>query len=191
MINGSDAGDGETFMHDLDGIDSKLIASALRSVPVILVGQALASVHSMVGLPASSSRLMVTGMRLTVFTLIWLNQPQKLFSPLKMPFFAGLVLTSSVTNRKAGAIGAQDIDRIEVPTLILHHRLDSCPICVPGQAEGLVDKLKNAPAKKFILVEGGSSPQGDPCEAMNWHGYPNFEAQTVKLIANWIRDPGS
>lgn len=104
---------------------------------------------------------------------------------------AGLVLTSSVTNRKAGAIGAQDIDRIEVPTLILHHRLDSCPICVPGPAEGLVDKLKNAPAKKFILVEGGSSPQGDPCEAMNWHGYPNFEAQTVKLIANWIRDPGS
>ncbi|VVE28346.1 hypothetical protein PIN31009_03488 [Pandoraea iniqua] len=103
---------------------------------------------------------------------------------------AGLVLTSSVTNRKAGAIGAQDIDKIDVPTLVLHHKFDACPICVPSQAEAIVGGLKNAPAKKFILVDGGSSPKGDPCEAEHWHGYPNFEAQTVRLIADWIRHPG-
>ncbi|WP_343583125.1 alpha/beta hydrolase [Herbaspirillum sp.] len=102
---------------------------------------------------------------------------------------SGLVLTSSVTNRKAGAIGAQDLDKIVVPTLVLHHKLDACPICVPAQAEAIVAKLKNAPARKFILVDGGSSPRGDPCEAMHWHGYVNFEAQTVKLIADWIRNP--
>ena len=104
---------------------------------------------------------------------------------------AGLVLTSSVTNRKAGAIGSQDLDKIDIPTLVLHHKFDACPICVPSQAEAIVDKLKNAPTRKFILVDGGSSPQGDPCEAMHWHGYPNFEAQTVKLISDWIRNPGA
>ena len=104
---------------------------------------------------------------------------------------AGLVLTSSVTNRKAGAIGTQDLDKITVPTLVVHHKLDACPICVPSQAEALIDRLKNAPQRKFILVEGGSSPQGDPCEARHWHGYPNAEAQTVKLITDWIRQPAS
>jgi hypothetical protein len=72
---------------------------------------------------------------------------------------------------------------------VLHHKLDACPICVPSQAEAIVGKLKNAPVKKFILVDGGSAPQGDPCEAMHWHGYVNFEPQTVKLITDWIRNP--
>jgi pimeloyl-ACP methyl ester carboxylesterase len=104
---------------------------------------------------------------------------------------AGLVLTSSITSRKAGAIGSQDLDRIDVPTLVVHHKFDACQSCVPSQAAAIVDKLKNAPARKFILVEGGSSPQGDPCQAMHWHGYVNFEAQTVKLITDWIKDPAS
>src|ERR1700744_1896710 len=60
---------------------------AFRSVPVILVGHALASVHTMVGLPDSSSRLIVTGTRWIVFILILLNQSQNLLSPLNTPFF--------------------------------------------------------------------------------------------------------
>src|SRR6185437_1721693 len=63
------------------------LPSAFRSVPVILVGQALASVQTMVGEPVSSSRLIVTGTRLIVFILIWLNQSQNLLSPLNVPFF--------------------------------------------------------------------------------------------------------
>lgn len=102
---------------------------------------------------------------------------------------AGLVLTSSVTNRKVGAIATQDLEKIDMPTLVLHHKLDACPICVPSQAEAIVGKLPNAPVKKFILVDGGSSPTGDPCEAMHWHGYPHYEAQTVKLITDWIHHP--
>jgi pimeloyl-ACP methyl ester carboxylesterase len=104
---------------------------------------------------------------------------------------AGLVLTSSVTNRKVGAIGAQDIEKIVMPTLVLHHKFDACPICVPSQAEALIGELKNAPAKKFILVDGGGPPKGDPCEAQHWHGYPNVEPQTVHLIADWIRNPSN
>ena len=101
----------------------------------------------------------------------------------------GLVLTSSVTGRRTGAIGSQDIASIKVPTLVVHHRNDACRVCVPAEAARIPARLTSAPVKKFILVEGGSDPQGDPCEARHWHGYINYEQETVKLIADWIRDP--
>src|SRR5882672_196704 len=63
------------------------LPSAFMSVPVILVGQALASVQTMVGLPPSSHSLMVMGTRLMVFNLIWLYQAQNLLSLAKIPFF--------------------------------------------------------------------------------------------------------
>lgn len=49
------------------------LASAFGSVPVIFAGHAFVSVHTMVGAPASSSRLIVTGSRLIVFIFSWLN----------------------------------------------------------------------------------------------------------------------
>ena len=101
----------------------------------------------------------------------------------------GLVLTSSVTGRKTGAIGTQDIAGIKVPTLVVHHRYDACRNCVPAEAARIPAGLTSAPVKKFVLVEGGSDPQGDPCEARHWHGYINYEKETVKLITDWIRNP--
>jgi len=101
----------------------------------------------------------------------------------------GLVLTSSVTSRKIGAAAAQNIANIKVPTLIVHHKNDSCPICVPYEAGRITAGLKSAPVKKFVLVEGGSDPAGDPCGAKHWHGFINYEKETVKAISDWIKDP--
>jgi pimeloyl-ACP methyl ester carboxylesterase len=101
----------------------------------------------------------------------------------------GLVLTSSVTGRRTGAIGTQDIGSIKVPTLVVHHRNDACRVCVPAEAARIPAGLTSAPVKKFVLVDGGSDPQGDPCEARHWHGYINYEKETVKLITDWIRNP--
>ncbi len=101
----------------------------------------------------------------------------------------GLVLTSSVTSRKAGAIATQDIASIRVPTLVVHHKNDACGICRPEEASRITADLKSSPIKKFILIEGGSDPVGDPCEAMHWHGYVNYERETVKVIADWIKNP--
>jgi hypothetical protein len=47
------------------------------------------------------------------------------------------------------------------------------------------------PVKKFILIEGDSDPQGDPCEAKHWHGFIHYEKETVKRITDWIQNPQS
>ena len=101
----------------------------------------------------------------------------------------GLVLTSSVTSKKTGAITTQDIGKIKVPTLVVHHKNDACKICVPHEAARIIDGLNLAPFKKFHMLEGGSHPVGDPCEAQHWHGFINHEKETVQLIANWIKFP--
>jgi hypothetical protein len=101
----------------------------------------------------------------------------------------GLVLTSSVTSQKDGAISTQKISAIQIPTLVVHHKNDACRICVPAEAAKIVDGLTSAPAKKFILIEGGSNPQGETCAARHWHGFINFEKETVQAITAWITAP--
>ena len=101
----------------------------------------------------------------------------------------GLVLTSSVTSHKPGAIATQAIGKIAVPTLVVHHKQDACKICLPHEAARITEGLKSAPIKKFIMVEGGSDPVGDPCDALHWHGFIHHEKETVELISNWIQSP--
>jgi len=103
----------------------------------------------------------------------------------------GLVLTSSVTSKKTGAIATQNIAGIKIPTLVVHHKYDACRICVPHEASRITAELTSAPIKKFIMIEGGSDPEGDPCEARHWHGFVNYEKETVKIISDWIKNPQS
>ncbi len=103
----------------------------------------------------------------------------------------GLVLTSSVTSKKTGAIATQNIASLKIPTLVVHHKNDACKICVPYEASRITSDLKSAPVKKFIMIEGGSNPEGDPCEAKHWHGFINYEKETVKVITDWIKNPQS
>ncbi len=101
----------------------------------------------------------------------------------------GLVLTSSVTSKKPGAIATQDLGKIKVPTLVVHHKYDACKVCVPHEAARITDGLKSAPFKKFLMLEGGSDPVGDPCEAQHWHGFIRYEKEAVQLISHWIKSP--
>lgn len=52
-----------------------------------------------------------------------------------------------------------------------------------------MSRLKNAPVKKLIMVDGGANPVGDPCEGLHWHGYIGMEKETVDIIADWIKHP--
>lgn len=103
----------------------------------------------------------------------------------------GLVLTSSVTSKKVGAISSQQVDRIMSPVLVVHHANDSCKICVPWEASRIVNQLKSSPIKKYVELTGGHSPEGDPCEAKHWHGFINYESEAVKLISDWIKNPNN
>jgi pimeloyl-ACP methyl ester carboxylesterase len=103
---------------------------------------------------------------------------------------AGIVLTSSVVNyKKIGAVPTQDLAAIKVPTFIMHHSRDACPICAPHEVGSILKGLKNAPIKRQLMVDGGSNPTGDPCEAKHWHGYIGMEREAVKHITDWLNKP--
>jgi len=103
---------------------------------------------------------------------------------------AGIVLSSSVTSsKKTGAVPDQRLDAIRIPVLVLHHKKDECPICSPDEVSRITAGLKNAPAKKLILVDGGANPTGKPCEALHWHGFIGMEPGAVTIIADWIKKP--
>jgi hypothetical protein len=75
--------------------------------------------------------------------------------------------------------------------MVVHHKNDLCKICSPTAASQITASLTAAPQKKFMLIEGGSDPSGDFCEALHWHGFINYEAQTVHLITEWMRKPNN
>jgi len=100
---------------------------------------------------------------------------------------AGIVLTSSVTGYKIkGAVPRQELSKIRVPVLVVHHARDACKVCTPYEAKNIVDALSNAPLKELIFIEAGGGESGDPCEPMHFHGFIGAEAQAVALIAKWI-----
>lgn len=103
---------------------------------------------------------------------------------------AGIVLTSSVTSyRIKGAVPTQDLDKIKMPVLVVHHERDACKICTPHEAKNIANGLKNSSIKKTVLVDGGSGQSGDPCEALHNHGFIGMEKEVVDLIAAWIKNP--
>ncbi len=102
----------------------------------------------------------------------------------------GVVLTSSVTEtsrvsyettRHAG------LGDIRVPTLVVHHKDDTCRASPYSGAEDILKALKRAPVKELMAFEGGSPAISPPCEAKAPHGYLGIEAKVVSAIGAWIR----
>lgn len=102
---------------------------------------------------------------------------------------SGIVLTSSVTKKKTGAVPEQKLESIRLPVLVVHHEFDECKICVPGEVSQILKGLKNAPIKREVYVKGGANPTGNPCDALHWHGFIGMEKEVVDLISAWIKNP--
>ena len=102
---------------------------------------------------------------------------------------AGVVLSSSVVRGKPGALPDQKLATIRVPVLLVHHKLDACPICRPDDLAGVLDALTKAPVKKLVMLEGGGPPQGTVCEALHYHGFIGMEREAVRSITDWIVKP--
>ena len=104
------------------------------------------------------------------------------------PGIAGLVLTSSVVSyKKVGAVPRQDLAAIKLPVLVVHNSRDACWVCNPSEVPAILRGLKNAAAKKEVMVDGGANPTGDACGALHWHGFIGMEKETVDIIASWIK----
>jgi len=101
----------------------------------------------------------------------------------------GVVLTSSITLASDPyAVQNLPVGRIRVPVLVMHHKRDECRATPPEEAAKIVDALAAAPAKKLVMVDGGSWPHGPKCEPMHYHGYIGMEQEAVDTIADFIRD---
>jgi pimeloyl-ACP methyl ester carboxylesterase len=103
---------------------------------------------------------------------------------------SGLILTSTITAYKVpGAVPRQDLEKVRVPTLVLHHEGDACWACRPSEARQIAGELKNAPIRKTMIVSGGSGATGNPCEPMHHHGFVGMQNEAVDRIAEWILAP--
>jgi hypothetical protein len=98
----------------------------------------------------------------------------------------GLVLTSTIlTDSKEFPVPALQLDRIQIPVLVVHHVDDGCSHCRYGDISRLMDRLVNVRKKELFPIEGGVS-QGDPCEARSHHGFNGVESDVVKRIVAWM-----
>lgn len=106
------------------------------------------------------------------------------------PTIAGIVMTSSVTYSRAGsAVPNLALMDVRVPALVMHHKRDACKDCDPREAHLITERLTGAPVKKLLLVDGGGDPSGPVCEPMHYHGFIGMEAEAVKTISDWIKNP--
>lgn len=98
----------------------------------------------------------------------------------------GLVLTSTILADPNGrAVPDMELRRLEIPTLVVHHRDDGCQLCLYRDVPSLMDKLPAGVRTELLTIEGGWS-QGNPCEAFAYHGFNSRESEVVAKIAAWI-----
>jgi len=99
----------------------------------------------------------------------------------------GLVLSSTILADKPGnrPVSEMDLRRIQVPTLVVHHKHDECGHCKYDDLPNLMDKLTAVPRKELLTFEGGVN-KGNPCKAKAYHGFNGIEEEVVTQIAEWI-----
>jgi alpha-beta hydrolase superfamily lysophospholipase len=98
----------------------------------------------------------------------------------------GVVLSSTLFASSLAGPGLSGFDfgTISQPLLFVHHVADACWVTPPRAAQALADRYP------LIQVEGGSLGGGgkDACGPWSAHGYFGRETETVRAIADWIRE---
>ena len=102
----------------------------------------------------------------------------------------GLVLTSTVTKETrqvTETVNNVRLKDIRVPTLVVHHKQDSCVVTPYELARALMKSLTQAPKKELLTFEGGDLSVLDPCEPMSYHGFLGLDGEVVTAIVSWIK----
>ena len=98
----------------------------------------------------------------------------------------GIVLSSTVlVDDKGRPVPAMPLGKIRIPVLVVHHEQDGCAQCPFANVPALMAKLENSPRKELLAVKGGVN-QGDPCEAMAYHGFNGLDREVVPQMAAWM-----
>jgi dienelactone hydrolase len=98
----------------------------------------------------------------------------------------GIVLSSTIlTDNSSRPVPAMPLEKIRIPVLVVHHEQDGCALCAFANVPAFMDRFVNAPRKELLVVTGGQN-QGDPCEAMAYHGFNGLDPEVVQQIAGRI-----
>ncbi len=98
----------------------------------------------------------------------------------------GIVLSSTIlSDDKGRSVLAMPLDKISIPTLVVHHEQDGCAHCPFSKIPALMDQLQNAADKQLRSFQGGINT-GDPCAAFAHHGFNGLESDVVRTTAAWI-----
>ncbi len=103
----------------------------------------------------------------------------------------GVVFTASATGMSRRArtqVDDVNLEKIRIPSLIVHHKDDECYVSLWSQQDDFLDDLKNAPKKQLIGLTGGNSgAPGDECGPTSHHGFLDIEDKAVQTISDWIK----
>lgn len=91
----------------------------------------------------------------------------------------GIVLASSMLSSVQASIGDP---ALLPPTLVVHHRQDSCRVTLAGEVEPF--QAWAGRRVRTVWIDGGSS-SGDPCQAQAYHGFIGREGAVVGSIAGF------
>lgn len=96
-----------------------------------------------------------------------------------------VVLTSSVVapSRRGRGLEVDDVWRIKIPVLWVHHRNDPCQFTQYFRVRSYAQDTKTP----LVTVIGADGGRGDPCMAFSEHGFVGREVRTIKAIVGWIR----
>lgn len=102
------------------------------------------------------------------------------------------VISSGVLMGNEGGAGSAstvgNVGAIRVPVLLLRHRLDSCRVSAPADADRFKALLTGSPRVDIVTLDGGS-PRGataDACGAAHFHGFYGIDDQAVAATAQWL-----
>lgn len=100
----------------------------------------------------------------------------------------GIVLTSSIVgNSDSGSLTKMNVAQITARTFLVHHSEDQCAISLFQNVKPLINQINRAPMVDLLVISGATQPRGDPCGALDYHGFPGTEDAVVMRIANWIK----
>ncbi len=101
----------------------------------------------------------------------------------------GIILSAGVLsdNHFRDHLLNMNLDKIDIPVLVQHHRKDSCEMTSPDNVPKVIDGLTKAPVKKAILYAAGSNPSGKECESMHYHGFIGTEQLVADDMSKFIK----
>jgi hypothetical protein len=98
----------------------------------------------------------------------------------------GIVLTSSIlTGDNGNPVPSMAIENFKKPILIVHHEKDSCRVTKYSDLNKLTNIVGDKKQNQIIVFTDGVD-QGDPCQAMSYHGFNGIEKNVATQIVNWI-----